>query len=173
MPDPDRVREAVRQDIVEHQQRTRFESVTFGDGARLVKTSTWAFVRKGRGFEEISPMLLEDFCLGIAPISPDAEGLVHAVEVCVQWDKRRPIYADVTKGLRLRASREGRIVEVHEAEAYGAENDERDEIARRFEERRNESVIWALEKSDVAALRRAVNTKAGAAIFAGVREKEL
>ncbi|MFZ5895532.1 MAG: hypothetical protein ACOY0T_31030 [Myxococcota bacterium] len=168
----DETASAIVADIASHAEDVRFKSTTFGPGPglTLVRTDTWAFMFGKGAPTEISPLLFEDFCYGLAPIAPNRDGLVRVAEVRVYLERGRPVAADVGKGLALRTDVDGWIHKAHKADAFDKDQDE-NSPTRRFEARRNSAVLWSLSQKEIRQLRAAVNRKARRPIFTGYREQ--
>ena len=151
-PDLAAVEAAVVEELVEHQRATEANGVTLDDDLRLLLTQARYYRRTAPGrFKPIDVQVFNDFCLGLAAIKPESDGLVRVACVDVVLRAKRPSHAALKPGVALRADSGGRIVDAHRADAFPTDAAEQPG-SRRLRERRNEAVQWLPSDQDALAL---------------------
>jgi hypothetical protein len=156
-----RIADAVAADIALHSEELQTVGITFGEGAELLPTRRFCFLRKSRGaFIQTAVRTATAFCCGDEPITPDKDGLVHLVHVDVAYRNRRPISAKVAIALRLRSDANGRIITPHRADAF-PNSDDPTKPHGPLHQRRNDAVSWSMSSSDIQALSRCLGVLVG------------
>ena len=157
-PDVEILRQAVVDDLVEHEKAAASRGVTLSPELGIQPVRMRSFRRTApRQFEEVAQTLLDDFCLGLAPLMPEADGLVRTAQVSFVMKGQRPVRATLGPGFALRASAEGLIDPAHRADAFPG----RGSAPSPFELRRNTVVRWKIEGEDFQALRGLVRRRFG------------
>ncbi|HCF56813.1 MAG TPA: hypothetical protein DFS52_02295 [Myxococcales bacterium] len=150
----DDLKEAVVQDIVDHEVALLDRGVTFDEQLALVPIRFWYFVRRGRGkFERVDARTVRDFTLGKHAIPPEKDGLVRLVQVTVIIEEGEPSSMRVSEtGYQLRTGPNGTIIEPHRADAFP---EDEAGTASLFAVRRNEAVRWELTDAEIKAVLKA------------------
>jgi hypothetical protein len=159
IPEPSKVRKAVVADLVGHAEALVGRGVAYDKNANLIRVRSSPFQRIKKGtFKGVSSSVLEDFCVGRAPLLPDDDGLVRIVEISFGYQDGVISSARVGDGLSLRANHDGIIAPAHLVNAFG---DDMQASPSPFELRRNAAVHWQLDLADRRALARIVKKDTG------------
>ncbi len=154
VPSAEDLKEAVAQDIVDHQVALLGRGVAFDEDTALVPIRIWYFVRRGRSkFERVDGRTVRDFTLGKRAIQPDKDGLVRLAKVTLIMEEGEPSSIEVSQtGYQLRTRRDGIIIDAHRADAFP---EDEEGGASLFAVRRNEAVRWELADAEIKAVLKA------------------
>ncbi len=168
-PSPDRLREAIAADLVEHDQATALDGARIGPDLGLRRTTRWMFRRLAdRSFVEVTAKQFIAFLSGEDVLEPERDGYVRACQVEVTLEKKQPIEARIDFWARFPTEKDGKIRAPYNAREFmtssatsaAAPEGVLDAVSK-FLEQRKKALEWAPESADVLGAAAAVNAKAG------------
>ncbi len=178
-PNPDRLREAIAADLVEHDQTTALDGARIGPDLGLKRTTIWIFRRLADGsFAEVPAANFIAFLSGEDRLKPEPDGYVRACQVEVLLQEQRPVEARIDRWARLPTEKDGTIRAAYSAREFMRSSAPATtppegllDAAARFLEQRQKALAWEPDDDDVLEAAEAVNEKAGEPICVDTDER--